>query len=201
MPFCPKCHDEFQDWVKVCPDCGVDLVDRLQAIVYISVPERLVTVADYYFSTLAYLGQAKLESEGIRSFVFDEYIINVNWLYLIAIGGVKLKVRQEDAAEAVRILEGVYGANLGLAEQPDEGCPQCRSLSIHYETFHLRRSYVLMAISALIGPDFALFFPLFKKRWKCESCSFEWKERKSFERSNLTTITELCHRSPAEGTA
>lgn len=31
MPFCPKCHDEFQDWVRTCPDCGVDLVAELPA--------------------------------------------------------------------------------------------------------------------------------------------------------------------------
>jgi len=29
MPFCPKCRDEFQDWVKTCPDCRVALVAEL----------------------------------------------------------------------------------------------------------------------------------------------------------------------------
>ena len=29
MPYCPKCRDEFEDWVKVCPDCNVTLVDEL----------------------------------------------------------------------------------------------------------------------------------------------------------------------------
>ena len=29
MPFCPECRDEFQDWVKVCPDCNVALVKEL----------------------------------------------------------------------------------------------------------------------------------------------------------------------------
>jgi hypothetical protein len=29
VPYCPKCRDEFQDWVKVCPDCGVALVEKL----------------------------------------------------------------------------------------------------------------------------------------------------------------------------
>jgi hypothetical protein len=29
MPFCPVCRDEFQSWVKVCPDDGVALVDEL----------------------------------------------------------------------------------------------------------------------------------------------------------------------------
>ena len=29
MPFCPNCRDEFEDWVKTCPDCHVDLIDEL----------------------------------------------------------------------------------------------------------------------------------------------------------------------------
>jgi hypothetical protein len=28
MPCCPKCREEFQDWVKVCPDCGASLIER-----------------------------------------------------------------------------------------------------------------------------------------------------------------------------
>ncbi|MDD5703251.1 MAG: hypothetical protein PHU23_14535 [Dehalococcoidales bacterium] len=32
MPYCPKCRDEFQDWVKVCPGCQVALVDELPAL-------------------------------------------------------------------------------------------------------------------------------------------------------------------------
>jgi len=26
---CPKCGQEYQDWVKVCPDCGTPLVEKL----------------------------------------------------------------------------------------------------------------------------------------------------------------------------
>ena len=29
MPYCPQCRDEFQDWVKDCPDCNVALVKTL----------------------------------------------------------------------------------------------------------------------------------------------------------------------------
>lgn len=29
MPYCPKCNDEFEDWVQVCPDCRTALVDKL----------------------------------------------------------------------------------------------------------------------------------------------------------------------------
>jgi hypothetical protein len=178
MPICPDCHDEFQGWVKVCPDCGVDLVEQLPPRQVVSrLPyERLVTVADYSYSTLAYLSQAKLESEGISSFIFDEYIINANWLYLIAIGGVKLKVRESNAAEAIQILEEIRDTIPGPAEQPEDGCPRCRSSFIHYETFHIRRSYIVMAISSLLGTgEFLLLFSFFKRRWKCNSCNYEWK--------------------------
>jgi hypothetical protein len=29
MPFCPECRDEFQDWVKTCPDCRIALVAEM----------------------------------------------------------------------------------------------------------------------------------------------------------------------------
>ena len=32
MPYCPECHDEFQDWVNECPDCKVPLVDVLPSL-------------------------------------------------------------------------------------------------------------------------------------------------------------------------
>jgi hypothetical protein len=29
MRYCPKCRSEYQDWVKVCVDCGAELTDIL----------------------------------------------------------------------------------------------------------------------------------------------------------------------------
>ncbi len=180
MPYCPRCHDEFQDWVKVCPDCGLDLVDHSSKVYFKSVPEKLVTVADYYFSPLAYLSQAKLESEGILSFVFDEHILNANWLYLVAIGGVKLKVGESDVQEAIRILNEVRDTIPGPAEQPEDGCPQCGSSYIRYETFNLRLVWAISAFSWILNPTaataFLLFFPFTKKKWKCNSCGYQWKD-------------------------
>ncbi len=31
MPFCPECQYEFRDGVKTCPECKVDLLDRLES--------------------------------------------------------------------------------------------------------------------------------------------------------------------------
>ena len=29
MPFCPRCRQEFQEWVEACPDCHVALLAAL----------------------------------------------------------------------------------------------------------------------------------------------------------------------------
>ena len=66
MPFCPKCRDEFEDWVEECPDCRVRLVDVLpepspELEVKVS-SEPLVTVATFSYPLEAHLHRAKLES-------------------------------------------------------------------------------------------------------------------------------------------
>ena len=67
MPYCPQCRDEFQDWVKVCPDCNVALVDELPAL-----PERkisdepLVHIATASNEIVANMWAGILEEDGIR---------------------------------------------------------------------------------------------------------------------------------------
>jgi hypothetical protein len=41
MPYCPKCRDEFQDWVKVCPDCHKSLVDKLTPVLSQTPPSEI----------------------------------------------------------------------------------------------------------------------------------------------------------------
>jgi len=80
MPYCPKCREEFQDWVTMCPDCGVSLVDILPEP---PVPkpepksgpkekpskEPLVHVATAPTEQLAMMWAGVLEGEGIRPLV------------------------------------------------------------------------------------------------------------------------------------
>ena len=59
MPYCPKCRDEFQDGVEVCPDCKIALVEELPAQ-----PER-----EEIDEPLAMMWTEILENEGIHSLV------------------------------------------------------------------------------------------------------------------------------------
>jgi len=80
MPYCPKCREEFQDWVTMCLDCGVPLVDILPDL---PAPkpepkpepkekpskEPLVHVATAPNEQMAMIWAGILEDEGIDAFV------------------------------------------------------------------------------------------------------------------------------------
>ena len=66
MPYCPECRDEFQDWVKVCPDCEVALVAELPLqLNHEEIDEPLVHVATAPNESVANMWSGILEEHGI----------------------------------------------------------------------------------------------------------------------------------------
>ncbi|KAA9340037.1 putative signal transducing protein [Adhaeribacter soli] len=65
---------------------------------------ELVTVAKFFSPTEAHVYRAKLESEGIPAFVFDENLATFYPFASSLTGGAKLKVRAEDLERAQEIL-------------------------------------------------------------------------------------------------
>ena len=68
MPYCPVCRDEFQDWVKVCPEDKVALVAELPPL-----PDKLkkkndpiVPIATAPNEITAKMWEDILKEEGIR---------------------------------------------------------------------------------------------------------------------------------------
>ena len=62
--------------------------------------EKLVTIAKYHFPDRAQMAKLTLMSKGIDSFLADEFMSS----YLpIAIGGIRLQVRESDAERAKEI--------------------------------------------------------------------------------------------------
>jgi hypothetical protein len=60
-----------------------------------------------------------LDSAGIESFLADENVIRMNWLWSNALGGVKLQVRKTDVAVASELLEQKLSEAAASAD-PDE---------------------------------------------------------------------------------
>lgn len=178
MRYCPKCNSEYQDWVKNCIDCGTELTDRPPTLQPVPkrVSEKLITIATFSYPEEAYLNRAKLESNGIWSFVADDHMVTANWLYSTAVNGVKFQVRESDAHEALTILKGSeekFSESIGLES---ETCPKCHSKNIHFEKFRTRPVFIVWLFTLLINPEGGFTLPILKNKWKCKNCGYEWKD-------------------------
>src|SRR5215210_77407 len=133
--------------------------------------EKLVTVGTFAAPWEAHLAQTRLASEGIDAMVAGE---NVGSLYGGSlVGGVKLRVREEEAARATELLARespippIYLVTEEDALAPR--CPTCRSEDILFERWSRR---------SLIGFWLLLGFPLpvLVRRWTCRHCGAVWRE-------------------------
>ncbi len=140
---------------------------------------RLVTIRQFRDVPNAYLAKGLLDSAGIEAFLFDANIVSADWFYSNAVGGVKLRVREEDAAEALELLDA------GPEETPEaerveepapERCPNCRSTDIAYQPLMRRLAY----LSVWLG----LPIPVKHVAWKCGFCGFVWGEAGTEERGS-----------------
>ena len=74
--------------------------------------DELVTVATYDRATDAHIALGRLAAEGIEARLFDEQTVQMDWLYAIALGGIKLRVSRSDVPAARKVLETDYSAAL-----------------------------------------------------------------------------------------
>ncbi len=66
--------------------------------------DELITIARFDNIHDAYLIRSKLESEGIECFIPDEMLAKTTFTSLAGEGGIRLQVREKDAADAMEIL-------------------------------------------------------------------------------------------------
>jgi hypothetical protein len=75
----------------------------------------VVTVGSFDDALLAHIAKGRLEAEGIVSYIMDEHYIWANWSMSFALGGVKVRVKSEDAQSAKEVLlklsRGEYQSN------------------------------------------------------------------------------------------
>jgi hypothetical protein len=66
---------------------------------------KVVNLRQYMTLPEALLAKSILESAGIESFLGDQNIIRMDWFLSNALGGVKLRVREEDVEVATSLLD------------------------------------------------------------------------------------------------
>jgi hypothetical protein len=108
QPFCSECLVEGQEYYYCAqPDCQNamnELHDELIVPDAAPPPAKLVTIARYSWPYEAELAKSHLEAAGIMAFVTDEYMVNLNWFYSNAMGGLRLQVAEQDVEAAKEIL-------------------------------------------------------------------------------------------------
>jgi hypothetical protein len=62
------------------------------------------TLASFNLPMDAYLLRARLEGSGIASYIRDENLVTLDWLYSNAVGGVKVDVMDEDYDQALEAM-------------------------------------------------------------------------------------------------
>ena len=118
----------------------------------------------------AHVLKTMLESRGLEVVVQDEHIISIQPLYTDAIGGVKIQVRRSDLERAKSYLSEIHQQSGALAEVI---CPNCQSKEVEIAgSFSEGLSFFQKVLKTFA-------FPVFKKRWCCHSCQYEWKGERS----------------------
>ncbi|MGE5623947.1 MAG: hypothetical protein ACM3ZT_00180 [Bacillota bacterium] len=84
-------------------------------------PDEFITIATYDKVLDAHIALGRLFAEGIEAELFDDHMVQMDWLYALAVGGIKLRVSRENEHAARKILETDYsktleGADLGRPE-------------------------------------------------------------------------------------
>jgi len=139
--------------------------------------DKLVTIANFAFgpdpASEAEMAKLKLEIEGIECFLLGKNFVGTYWLYAGIEGGIKLQVRQSDAARATEILERKAKPEEIEANLPDLDddlrCPKCSSRDVEYQKF----SRIMFLLGILL---FRVPLPLLKKTYRCRKCGCVWEE-------------------------
>ncbi|MGH8397805.1 MAG: hypothetical protein ACRETA_06120 [Gammaproteobacteria bacterium] len=83
--------------------------------------DEYVTVATYDKTTDAHISLGRLAAEGIQALLFDDNMVQMDWLYSIALGGIKLRVTRVNESAARRVLATDYSHDL---DDVDVGKPE-----------------------------------------------------------------------------
>lgn len=133
--------------------------------------EGLVEIARFRDVPVATMMKGALESAGIQCFLADDQMINTNWFYSNALGGVKLLVSPADFDAAKEVLEQPIPERIEFAEGEEyeqPRCPKCGSLNVSFQNIDEATAFG----SAWMG----IPLPYTLDRWECKDCEATWKE-------------------------
>lgn len=128
----------------------------------------MVTIASFSKPEEAHLLRMRLEAGGVNAYVQDENVVQVNWLWANAVGGVRVQVAEGDIEKVREILADEGEEASGAVSVV---CPYCQSPRT--EPDDTRRRISLLSLILLNLP---WLWP--KNRHRCITCGRRWAEKK-----------------------
>ena len=160
---------------------------------------------------------ALLREHGIDAQLFDADFVRQDWFKMIAYGGYRIMVREQDLAAARQVLQEQRSGNLALPDDTDTRCPHCAHGTGVEDPQPRRNVFIAMlvldfcggfAILMLWHPSpagifgaFALQVILyatlpwlvmryFKWRQRCTHCGHRWREPPRHSYAELARMAE-----------
>lgn len=136
---------------------------------------KLVTFRVFYTSVKAHLVKTRLESEQIECYLFDENINSLNMAYSMAVGGIKLKIKDTDVNRAEELIKDFESLEVIDDENNKVKCPKCNSNEFYSGYTSLRS---LKGILSAILSLFLVVIPFYCKFvYKCTKCGYEFTDK------------------------
>ncbi|MFV0197066.1 DUF2007 domain-containing protein [uncultured Empedobacter sp.] len=133
---------------------------------------ELITLKTFETPIEAHILRSKLESENIDAFVFDEHSVGINQFLSNAIGGVKVKIKEEDTARAMKVLDEINATDYTNDLDEIIVCPKCGSKA-YYSYFKSMkgRKGLLSLLSSILFWVYPIYY---KNVFKCKKCEEEF---------------------------
>lgn len=133
----------------------------------------LITIGLYLNPIEAHIVRGRIEAEGIPAYVQHEHHSWAKWTISLALGYVKVQVRQEDVKAAVAVLENIQSGEYALVEEADTAstcCAKCGGTEMERVNWSWK-----MALWGVMF--FSVVIPYTIYRVKCVECKHSWTQK------------------------
>jgi predicted nucleic acid-binding Zn ribbon protein len=132
----------------------------------------LVTVKTFDSYFLANIILSRLHAEGVECYLKDEATVTMDPILTNAIGGIKLVVKNENAASVTDILKGYDEEYLNAAT-----CPKCGAHQFSY----IARPGVTNFLTAIVTSLFGGYAVAPEYVYQCGNCGYETERLPGFD--------------------